>query len=240
MKLMLFCIAIIFFYTVIPNFYYRNISHQIIRNLNTEKKEIALTFDDGPDSRYTNIILDILKKYDVKGTFFVVSENVLKNRNVIKRIIDEGHCVGLHSLKHRSAWLSLPFQTKNDFYESLDILKEIGIHIKFYRPPWGTFNLLTQYFGKKTGLKTVLWSINGNDWHYKTTYKEVVDRIMNNIMKGDIILLHDSSGVLDTPMKTINALQILIPSLKQGGYRFVTIDDGVGDLLNEKLSKGFL
>lgn len=240
MKLMLLCIAIIFLYTVIPNFYYRNISPQIIRNLNTEKKEIALTFDDGPDSRYTNIILDILKKYDVKGTFFVVSENALKNKNIIKRIIDEGHSIGLHSLKHRSPWLSLPFQTKNDFYESLDIFKKMGISIRFYRPPWGTFNLLTQYFGKKLGLKTVLWSINGNDWFYKTTYKEVVDTIMNKIMKGDIILLHDSSNVLNNPIKTIDALQILIPRLKKHGYRFVTIGNGVGDLLNEKLSKGFL
>lgn len=234
MKIIFFLVILFMGYEVIPNYYNKYISRKIIRNINRRKKEIALTFDDGPNPRYTNELLDLLKKHDIKCTFFIVAENSLKNRDLLERIIYEGHSIGLHSLKHKHAWLSTPLETKKDFEMSLKIFKELGVNIKFFRPPWGTFNLLTQYLAEKWGLKTILWSINARDWSDKVTSKQIAEKIINHIQNGDIILLHDSGGAEGAPKRTIEALKEIIPKLKDDGYNFVTMDEKAGDLEYEK------
>ncbi|QZY56390.1 polysaccharide deacetylase family protein [Crassaminicella profunda] len=234
MKIILFLIFLFMIYGVIPNHYYKYISRKVIRKMDAKQKQIALTFDDGPDPRYTHELLDLLKDYNIQATFFLVAEKSLKNRDILERIIHEGHSIGLHSLSHKHAWLSMPFETKKDFEKSMKIFKELKVNLKFFRPPWGTFNILTQYFAKKLGLETILWSINGRDWSSQVTSKEIAKRIMNYIQDGDIILLHDSGGAEGAPKRTLEALKEIIPKLKNDGYKFVTIDEKVGDLEHEK------
>lgn len=236
MNILLFSIIIFsLIYTILPNYYYRNFSKKIIKSINPINKEIALTFDDGPDPRYTNDLLDTLKKYEIKCTFFLVAEKALKNKKIFQRMMNEGHTIALHSLSHRSAWLSLPWQTKKDFKISLKISKALGYEVKLTRPPWGTFNLLTQYYADKHNLQTILWSLNAKDWSRKTTSQEIINKIVKQVKAGDIIVLHDSNGAKNAPVRTLKALDIIIPKLKSKGFKFVTIKEKVGEQPDDKI-----
>lgn len=223
MKILLFGIVIYLIYTVIPDYYNHRFSKRVIKRLKSNN-EIALTFDDGPDRRYTPRLLDLLKECGVKASFFVVAEKAVENQDVFFRMIEEGHSIGLHSLKHRNAWLSLPWKTQTDFSKSIKLFKEMGVNIRFFRPPWGKFNILTQYNADKHGLKTVLWTLSARDWSRFVTASDIKDAIINNIKAGDIIVLHDSNGAEGAPLRTIDALKDAIPKLKEMGYNFAALD----------------
>lgn len=220
-------------YSILPNYYYRNKSNKVIKHINS-KNEIALTFDDGPDSKYTPLLLALLKEHEIKATFFLVADKAKTNKDIYMRIISEGHSVGLHSLKHKSAWLSLPWQTKKDFEQSVRALENLGQRVKFFRPPWGTFNLLTQYYAERNNLKTILWSIEAKDWSSSSTAEQIRDRIADNVKSGDIIVLHDSNGADKAPERTIRALREIIPIIKSQGYTFVTVDEKLGGVKSEQ------
>jgi peptidoglycan/xylan/chitin deacetylase (PgdA/CDA1 family) len=220
------------FYAVIPNLYYRNKSPHIVKRFNSSNS-IFLTFDDGPDIRYTLELLDLLKDYNIKATFFMVAEKMEENCNIVNRMISEGHGLGIHSYSHKSAWLSFPWQTKKDFKKSLKIFKKFNYSVEYFRPPWGTFNLLTHYYCKKYGLKTILWTLNAKDWSKKTTPDYIINKILDNIEFGHIIVLHDSNGAENAPRNTIKALETIIPSLIERGFNFKIIDDGIRSGVNE-------
>ncbi len=223
MRILLFGIVIYLVYAVIPDYYNRNISKKVIKRVKSNN-EIALTFDDGPDRRYTSSLLDLLKENGVKASFFVVAENAAANQDILFRMIKEGHSVGLHSLNHRNAWLTLPWKTQTDFSRSIELFKRMGVEIQFFRPPWGKFNILTQYNADKHGLKTVLWTLSARDWSRFVTAKDIKNSIVNNTKAGDIIVLHDSNGAEGAPSRTIDALKEAIPKLKEKGYNFVAVD----------------
>lgn len=220
-------------YSILPNYYYRNKSNKVIKHIDGNN-EIALTFDDGPDSEYTPLLLDLLKEHEIKATFFLVADKAMTNKEIFKRIVSEGHSVGLHSFKHKSAWLSLPWQTKEDFKQSVNTLERLGYPVKFFRPPWGTFNLLTQYYAERNNFKTILWSVEAKDWSSSSTAEQIRDRVVNNVKSGDIIVLHDSNGAEKAPERTIQALKEILPNLKSQGYIFVTIDDKLGGVKSEQ------
>ncbi len=129
-------------YSIIPTFYYKFKGTPIVNNID-EKKFLSLTFDDGPDKKYTGELLDLLKKYNIKATFFVVAKFAEENYELIKRMEEEGHTIGLHSLEHKNALLNGPLYTNKEFEESLKIMDKINVNIKSFRPPWGHLNLLT-------------------------------------------------------------------------------------------------
>lgn len=212
-------------YAVIPSLYYRSFSNKIIKKAPTKDKVIALTFDDGPDPRYTPKLLDVLRINDVKCTFFVLAENAERYPDIINRIRNEGHYIGLHSLRHKNAIFSLPDQTRKDFSKSVNIMDELGVKVKFFRPPWGIFNPLTYHYAKAYNLKVVLWSIHAMDWSRWVSEEYIRKRLINNIKSGDIILLHDSRGSKNSPNRTIKALKTVLPLLKRKGYRFILVSD---------------
>ncbi|EOC99466.1 polysaccharide deacetylase family protein [Caldisalinibacter kiritimatiensis] len=238
-KIVLIILMIFIMYAIIPNFYSRNISKNVLRRFDNTNY-LALTFDDGPDPKYTPELLDLLKKNEVKATFFLVADKAYKNKELVYRMIKEGHEVGLHSLKHKSAWLTTPLQTKYNFDRSIEIFKELGINIKLFRPPWGTFNLFTLYYATKYRLKTIFWTKEAKDWSRKTTVEQIKDRIINNINNGDIIVLHDSNGAEGAPKRTIEAVRDIIPKLKHDGYEFVTISQGMGGVEFEQDSQIYI
>lgn len=129
-------------YAVIPSMFFK-----IIFKLKRKEKgkTIYLTFDDGPNSVFTEKLLDVLKKYDIRASFFCVAKFAKENKNLIKRMKKEGHVIGLHSLKHQNAYLMDIFKTNKDFQNSLKIMKELETDIKYFRPPWGDLNLASLF-----------------------------------------------------------------------------------------------
>jgi peptidoglycan/xylan/chitin deacetylase (PgdA/CDA1 family) len=215
-------------YCIIPNLYARNISKTVHKTLNlSQGKNVALTFDDGPDARYTLNLLSVLEKYNAKATFFVAARNADSNREIINKIILDGHEVALHTYKHKGMWQMFPWETSKEFEVGLRILEKIGVKVHYYRPPWGTFNLLTLRLCKKHNLKTVLWSKQANDWEKNNSIDNISNILIEKVSKNDIVLLHDCGGADNSPLKTIGALEKCLPILIDKGYKFVKISEDV-------------
>lgn len=222
-------------YCLIPSYFARNHSNKVLRKGASNKKWIALTFDDGPSPEYTPRVLDILKKYDVPASFFLVGNFAALNPQLVKRMQAEGHSVGCHSYFHYHAWLMPPLTSYIDMMRTYKVIKKIlGQAPRWYRPPWGTFNLFSLLWAKKLGLYPAYWSIEAQDWEAKTTVEHIRDTVLSKAEPGSIIVLHDNRGAKGAPERTIEALPYIIESLQKEGYRFVTLDEmkGVKACLN--------
>ncbi|TLS35798.1 glycosyltransferase [Pseudalkalibacillus caeni] len=195
-------------------------------------KQVVLSFDDGPSAEYTPKVLDILKKYGVKGSFFVVGENAVANPNVLKRIVDEGHEIGNHTYSH-ARLAKDNMETKLELNSTQRVIQKFtGVSTNLFRPPYTPdIGPSTKPIGhvvkaQEMGYYLVGSLIDPRDWEADST-KEIVDGAMDEINNGNIILLHDSGG---DRSHTIEALPIIIEKLREKGYTFVSI----GDLINKK------
>lgn len=211
-------------YSIIPTFYYKFKGTPIVNNID-EKKFLSLTFDDGPDKKYTGKLLDLLKKYNIKATFFVVAKFAEENYELIKRMEEEGHTIGLHSLEHKNALLNGPLYTNKEFEESLKIMDKINVNIKSFRPPWGHLNLLTIRNLKKFNLNLVLWDVIIGDWKADITSDEISRRLLSQSKNKSIICLHDGRGKNEAPKRTIEALEKTIPVWIEEGYKFLKVGE---------------
>lgn len=211
-------------YSIIPTFYYKFKGTPIVNNID-EKKFLSLTFDDGPDKKYTGELLDLLKKYNIKATFFVVAKFAEENYELIKRMEEEGHTIGLHSLEHKNALLNGPLYTNKEFEEGLKIMDKINVNIKSFRPPWGHLNLLTIRNLKKFNLNLVLWDVIIGDWKADITSDEISRRLLSQSKNKSIICLHDGRGKNEAPKRTIEALEKTIPVWIEEGYKFLKVGE---------------
>lgn len=236
MKLTLICTGIIvLFYMLLPNIYARHFSSRVVRQLNQDATKAALTFDDGPDPDYTPQFLDLLKALDIKATFFLIAKKAMRNPELVARMLNEGHEIGLHSFSHYPAWLATPLRTWLDFRRSVKAFQLLGLPVQYYRPPWGTFNLCTQYLSHRQALTTVLWNLDARDWSRRTTVENICRDLENNIKPGSIVVLHDSGGAPGSPAKTLQALSQSLPYLKTRGVEFASLSQDL--LWNSKRSQ---
>ena len=192
-----------------------------------EYNKIAITFDDGPHPVYTKKILDLLDKYNIKATFFVVGENARYYKNDLIEIVNRGHELGNHTFSHTI------IKDKN----VEDIISEIegcrnaiydicGENTILFRPPGGIMADITAEDAELLeNYDIILWSIDTMDWAHHTPEK-IAEYVINNTKSGDIILMHDYIGK-DSP--TPLALDIIIPELIKKGYRFVTVGELISD-----------
>lgn len=186
----------------------------------TEKKRIALTFDDGPHPIYTPQMLELLKEEQVPATFFLLGENVELYGEVVKEIAKEGHLIGNHTYHHvQITSLSLEEACK-EIQETSDLIEELtGTGTEYVRPPFGTWNTELE---ERLNLIPVMWSIDTKDW---TTQN--VDWIVRETVKHaedhDIILMHDSY------QSTVEAVERIIEQLEAEGFEFVTVDEIIMD-----------
>lgn len=221
-------IAIIVFlilsYSVIPTFYFKVKGTPITKGIN-EEKYLALTFDDGPDENYTTQLLNLLKKYNIKASFFCVATFAEKNREIINRMKEEGHTIGLHSFEHKNALIKGPGYTNKDFKESMEIMKELDVNIKSFRPPWGHLNLMTLFNIKKYGFKLVLWDVIIGDWRSDITIDEISSRLLKESKNKSVICLHDGRGSSGAPGRTIEALDKTIPIWLEEGFKFFNVGE---------------
>lgn len=207
----------------------------IIKKGNDQDKVVALTFDDGPDKDFTPQVLDILKKNDVKATFFVVGENVGWNPEILKREYEEGHEIGNHTFTH----INVSKRGYDDIYKEIDetqqaVKKIIGVEPKLFRPPYRAISKEMCNIVKEKDMNIVLWSnLDPRDWSNPGVYY-IVDTITSKVQNGTIILLHDYNNLRNTKSQTIQALEIVIPKLKEMGYRFVTISELIEHLDKDK------
>lgn len=195
-------------------------------------KEVVLTFDDGPDSVYTPQILDILKKYNIKASFFIVGENGEANPDIIERIYKEGHELGNHTFTHPNVADISDKRAKMELNTTQRLVQELTGHsMVMFRPPYvadaepSTPNeLLPILKAQKEGYTMIGELIDPSDWEQPKS-SVIVNRVMSQLSNGNIILLHDAGGNREN---TVKALPIIIEKLKSKGYKFVTIHDLLG------------
>ncbi|WP_258535654.1 polysaccharide deacetylase family protein [Bacillus sp. 03113] len=227
LKLIGFVILFFLFYSVIPTVLIRSFEIGITKRLK-EENTIALTFDDGPEPPYTIEILNILKKYQVKATFFVVGEKVIRNPEIIKRMHLEGHTIGIHHFNHVSSWFLSPFGLQKQLEQTKKAISEcINENVIYYRPPWGHFNLFTLLISRK--YQVVTWSDILGDWKTSVSKNLLLDKLRLTKKDGSIIVLHDSGETFgadhDAPKYMIKNLEKYIQECQQKGIQFVALHD---------------
>ncbi len=178
--------------------------------------KVALTFDDGPSSEYTPLLLDGLRERNVKASFFVIGSNIEKEggEEIIRRIYEEGHLIGNHTWHH----VDLSDLSTEDAWKELEmtdsLIKAItGEETALVRPPFGEFPRSMEEPDKLY----VKWTVDSRDWVTKDT-QEIVRKVVTDTEENDIILMHDC---YETSVEA--ALQI-IDTLSERGYEFVTVD----------------
>lgn len=180
---------------------------------NQRSKSLILTFDDGPSSVLIPL-LDILKKHDVQAMFFWQSRLLHKNRPW-KRVLEEGHIIGGHSLRHRELTRLSRYEQQRDIeFNIKQIEGQTGQKIKYFRPPYGQFNEDTLQVLKGLDVVPFLWEVAGLDWELKHNPDQIVHNSVNHAEDGSVILLHELK-------QTVLILDNLINELKNEGYTFI-------------------
>jgi polysaccharide deacetylase family sporulation protein PdaB len=198
---------------------------EIVWEVPTKEKIIALTFDDGPDPVDTPAILDLLKKYDAKATFFAVGKRVEMYPELAKREILEGHEIANHTYDHSYFHKRIAVEKIEADIQKAEsiILNTTGKKPSLFRPPGGFYGDNVVNASKKAGYLVVMWSWHQDteDWNTPGVNK-IVNKVLNNARKGDIVLFHD---YVEGKTQTIEALKKVLPELKSRGFRFVTVSE---------------
>ncbi len=184
-----------------------NLYLRSVNRLPGSKEEVMITFDDGPHPIYTGKVLDLLAKRGVKALFFMIGERAVANPEVVKRVADEGHTIGIHSMNHTPEFTLLSAErVKADLTRCREVLEEIsGREVILFRPPYGVTNPNIAKAVREMGLVCVGWSIRSFDTIIKSK-RNIIKRVEKRLSPGGIILLHDSlpgsvevvEGVLET------------------------------------------
>lgn len=191
-------------------------------------KKVALTFDDVPDPRFTPQVLDVLKKYNVRATFFIVGSRAEKHPDLVKRIVKEGHMVGNHSYNHPEfSKLSMNAFRKQILHTGDIIQRLAGYTPKMIRPPYGDINEEQLRWAAKQHYSIVNWNVDSLDWK-GLSKEQVKDNILSAVKPGSIVLQHAGGGVGSNLNGTIKALPEIIEELRNRGYELVTLDEMLG------------
>lgn len=189
-------------------------------------KVVALTFDDGPNPPYTLQLLDVLDKYGIKSTFFLIGQNAEKYPETAKAIAQRGHLIGNHTYTHSDLLKIAEGQIQEELSKSADVIENAtGTRPKFLRPPHGFRDPLVLQLAKEQKLDIVQWSVMAEDWKKPGT-NVIVDRVLSKVNNGSIVLLHDGDGIISGDRsQTVAATEIIIKQLQQQGFRFVTVEE---------------
>lgn len=198
-------------------------------------REVALTFDDGPNPPYTNRILDVLKAEHVHATFFVVGRAADAYPDVVRRIVREGNALGNHTWDHSHLLLQSRAAMRNELRRTdATIYRIAGVHTRLMRPPFGARDFAVLDEAKKLGYTVVMWSVPlPKDWEQPGD-AAISKRVIENVHDGGIVVLHDGNrGIVcrKRPIadadcdrgQDVAATRTIVERLRAQGYRFVTI-----------------
>lgn len=183
----------------------------------TSKNIIYLTFDEGYENGYTSKILDVLRENNVKAVFFITGPYLSEHQDLVRRMVEEGHIVGNHSIHHPSL-PSLDDKTLEEEILGLDraFFEKFGKHMQFLRPPKGEYSERTLAITQKLGYVNLFWSFAYDDWHRDKIRgaQYAYDKVMNNLHNGEVMLLHAVSK------DNADALDMIIKGARSRGFEF--------------------
>ena len=197
----------------------------VINKIDTDRKIVALTFDDGPELKNTAVLLDILKKHNAKATFFLMGAKAEKYPMLVKRIAAEGHEIGNHSYSHPDFNKKNKEAIINEITKTDEIIYKLtGQKPYLFRPPGGYLSYALVDYTKQNNLTIAYWTYqqDSKDWRTGVKASRIASHIVKHIQPGQIIILHDGCP---NGLETAKAMDILIPKLRSEGYEFVTMSE---------------
>jgi len=190
-------------------------------------RQLALTYDDGPNDPHTLRLLDVLAKHNIRATFFLIGRFVRQRPDLVKELVQAGHVVGNHTFTHPNLIFASAQRTRMELEQCKQAITDaVGQHSALFRPPFGGRRPGTLRIARSMGLLPIMWNVTGYDWKQKPA-AFVENKVHRQVRGGDIILLHDGE---DTKFgadrsQTILATDHLIAHYKTQGYEFVTIPE---------------
>lgn len=192
---------------------------QAEKELDTNGKYVALTFDDGPSSSVTPRVLDTLKEYDAKATFYMLGQNAANFPDVARRVADEGHEIANHSISHANLKAVSAERVKKEIIEATDqIEKATGVKPNSFRPPYGNYNQTVIDNATAVEQPIIMWSVDTLDWQSRNA-NAVFEKVRHNTRSGSIVLMHDIHQT------TADALPQIMEYLSTEGFEFVTVSE---------------
>ena len=190
-------------------------------------KQIALTYDDGPNDPHTLKLLEVLARHEVHATFFMIGRYVRQRPDIVLDVARAGHVIGNHTLTHPLLIFESAARTRTELVECRAALTDaVGKHSNLFRPPFGGRRPVTLRIARDLGLETVMWNVTGYDWNAPSA-AYVEKKVMGQMRGGDVILLHDGGhramGADRGP--TVIATDNLIRTYKDQGFQFVTVTE---------------
>jgi peptidoglycan-N-acetylglucosamine deacetylase len=193
----------------------KTIFGDFVWHIDTDIKEVYLTFDDGPIPGLTPWVLDVLAEYNSKATFFCVGENVKKNRTIFDRIVQEGHTIGNHTYNHLNGW-----NTENEIYVQNVAECDRYVETNLFRPPYGKMKP-SQSSMIKTEKTVVMWDILSGDFDLSITKEKCLTNVIENYSKGSVIVFHDN---IKAEEKLKYVLPTFLEHLAENGFVASNLD----------------
>jgi peptidoglycan-N-acetylglucosamine deacetylase len=207
-------------YFVKTPWWLKRIYSSYVWSIDTDKKIMYLTFDDGPHPVATPFVLDELKKYQAKATFFCIGKNVAAYPELYQRILEEGHAAGNHTQHHLNGW-----KTKDEIY--LNDISEAAKHIdtSLFRPPYGRITSFQakhiKVAMKKENAKVIMWDVISGDFDEDISSEQCLENVILNARKGSIVVFHDSEKALE---RLKNSLPATLKFFEKKGMRFERLE----------------
>jgi len=190
-------------------------------------KQIALTYDDGPNDPHTLKLLEVLAKHSVRATFFMIGRYVQQRPDIARAVAQAGHVIGNHTFTHPLLISKSEAPTRQQLVDCHQALQDaIGDHSKLFRPPFGGRRPATLRIARELGLQTVMWNVTGYDWSAPPA-AVIAKKVVRQMRGGDVILLHDGGhrAMGADRAQTVIATENLIRRYKDQGYEFVTVEE---------------
>jgi len=190
-------------------------------------RQLALTYDDGPNDPHTLRLLEVLARHEVRATFFMIGRFVVEKPEIAREVARAGHVIGNHTFNHPNLIFCSPARVRSELEQCRKILTDtVGEHSRLWRPPFGARLPHVLSVSRRLGLEPVMWTVSSNDWKISTG-DGIEQRVATRIRGGDVILMHDGAHLRmgAERARTIEATDGLIRRCKHQGYQFVTVTE---------------
>lgn len=188
---------------------------------------LALTFDDGPNDPYTVQMMEVLKRHQVKATFFLIGRFVQQRPEIARALVGAGHAIGIHTWDHPNLIFASAAEVRRQLLQTQQsILDATGVEAKLFRPPFGGRRPASLRIAHSCGLQTIMWRVTCYDWKAKSA-EEIVKHAERQIRGGDVILLHDGEyhRIGGNRGRSVAATDRILTRYRSKGYEFVTIPE---------------